>query len=158
MGKQSSGVKDPFIALSGSSQTRLINVLINLLRLLLAVVFFFLESLPKAEYPLGWTGLNLRVNLSDFYLQASTMDLKEICSPGPSIHSPCEQCQACFDWDGGHALCCPLSCCYFPPFQPHIKFIFASGVVFPSLYPILSSHLPVCSGGVSKRCPGKGLR
>lgn len=69
MGKQSSGVEDPFIALSGSSQTPLINVLINLLRLLLAVAFFLLESLPRAECPLGWTGLNLRAALDAFYLQ-----------------------------------------------------------------------------------------
>jgi len=46
-------MKNLFIAFSGSSQTLLIDVVINLLRLLMAVAFFFLESLPRGEYPLG---------------------------------------------------------------------------------------------------------
>lgn len=49
MGKQSSEVKNLFIAFSGSSQTLPIDVLINLLRLLLVVAFFFLESLPRGK-------------------------------------------------------------------------------------------------------------
>lgn len=112
MGKQSSGVKDLFIAFSGSSHTHLINVLINFLRLFLSVAFFFLESLLGAEYPLGWAGFSLRVTLGAFYLQGSTTGLKEKgCSPGPSIPSPREECQVYFDWDRGHAPCHPLSYC-----------------------------------------------
>lgn len=84
-GKQSSGVEDPFIALSGSSQTPLINVLINLLRLLLAVAFFLLESLPRAECPLGWTGLNLRAALDAFYLQGMTWRKWDFLQSPPSL-------------------------------------------------------------------------
>lgn len=90
MGKQSSEVKNLFVAFSGSSQT-LIDVLINLLSLLMVVAFFFLESLPRGEYSLGQAGLNLGATLDTSYLQCSTADLKEIgCFPGYAVHPfPC---------------------------------------------------------------------